>query len=172
MSRSQIVAEIEGLPELEAQLMALAAAGKEILNKSLFKGAGVVRDDAVARASRLSGGGEFSGRRGRMFRGKRFENVKNSMQLKDGIFRKRDKVSNQYEENIFVEAKTYYAHMIEFGHAWVVPDRAGRLHTLDKRYAPHPFMTPAYESNRGKITETIKEEARRLVLKHSRAKGS
>jgi HK97 gp10 family phage protein len=160
--------EIEGLAELEAKLKAIGSNGKQILNKALYKGAGICRDDAARRASRIGSGG--SSRRDRKFRGKILSETKNAMRLEDSITRRRDKKSNPYEETIYVQTKTFYAHMIEFGHSWVVPDRAGKLHLLKKKYAPHPFMMPAYESNRAAIREAIEKEAARLLRKH--AKGT
>lgn len=167
-SHSGLNVEIEGLAELEAKLKAIGRDGKIILNKSLFKGAGVCQADAVSRASRIGSGG--SSRRERMFRGRKLSETKNARRLSDSIVRKRDKKTNPYEETIFVQTKTFYAHMIEFGHHWVVPDRAGKLHKLAKKYAPHPFMTPAYESNKGAIMAAIEKEAKRLLAKH--AKGT
>lgn len=167
MSRSQIVARVEGVEDLERRLKKIGRAGKEILNKSLFKGAGVFRDAAVANASRL-GMGDADSRKNRMFRGRLLRNTKN-VGLAKGIIRKRDKVTNQYEERIYVQSNAYYSHMIEFGHHWVVPDRSGRKHVLSKKYAPHPFMTPAYESNRERAKDVIAKEAARLIAKETAA---
>lgn len=167
MSRN-ITVDIEGLRELEANLKRLGKDGKVILNKSLFKGAGVAQKDAVKRTETMFGESELSTRRNRMFRGKLLRETKNARPLHQSIVRKRDRRSNPYEETIYVQTKNFYAHMIEFGHHWVVPDRSGKLHLLDKTYPPHPFMQPAYENNKTEIVDVVGKEAARLIVKSAK----
>lgn len=145
-------AELKGIDELERALLQLPkATGKNVLRGVLRKAAIPVAADAARRAP--------------------YDAAPDGPHLRDSIAvssrlkrRQRQTRLRAGAVEVYVGPRVRHAHLVEFG--------TGPRYTKSGRYtgqvAPRPFMRPAWEAQKGRALEIVREELWKALLRTAR----